>query len=137
MFLGAALLRSASRTAKDGESGAESAAKEIGIKARINDPFPRDRKPSGPSLSENKHRTDTNGGELHRTCVPALSAYREAVVVSPEEECPSLDGFGSSMNFPTAERTQSIAYKSPMPTGMMMRTGIHLVVQGTNKINGT
>jgi hypothetical protein len=68
--------------------------------------------------------------------VPALSAYREAVVVSLEEECSSLDGFGSSMILPTTERSQSIAYKSATPTGAITTAGIHLVVQGINKING-
>ena len=71
----------------------------------------------------------------HRTCTRA--PYREAVVVSPEEECPSLDGFGPSMNFPTTERTQSITYESARPIGMVTKAGTHLVVQGTNKINGT
>ena len=44
--------------------------------------------------------------------------------------------FRSPMNFPTTETTQSITYKSAKPMGMITRTGIHLVVQGTNKING-
>jgi len=45
--------------------------------------------------------------------------------------------FGPAMNFPTTERTQSITYKSAKPKGMITRAGIHLVVQGTNRINGT
>jgi len=36
----------------------------------------------------------------------------------------------------TTEITQSIAYKSAIPTGAIRIAGIHLVVQGMNRING-
>jgi hypothetical protein len=45
--------------------------------------------------------------------------------------------FGLSTNFPTTERIASMAYKSAMPIGMITGAGTHLVVQGTNRINGT
>lgn len=69
--------------------------------------------------------------------VPALSAYREAVVVSPEEECPSLDGFGPSINLATTARIASITIKSAESMAAIASAGTHLVVQGTNRTNGT
>ena len=44
---------------------------------------------------------------------------------------------GSSMNFPTTERIASIAIKSAESIAAIAIAGTHLVVQGTNKINGT
>jgi hypothetical protein len=43
---------------------------------------------------------------------------------------------GSSMNFPTTARIQRIRQKSTESMTAIASAGTHLVVQGTNKING-
>lgn len=45
--------------------------------------------------------------------------------------------FCRSKNFPTTEKSASIAYKSTMPKGIVTMAGTHPVVQGTNRISRT
>jgi len=54
-----------------------------------------------------------------------------------ERGCIPAGTIDSPMYLATTETTQSIAYKSAIPIGIMTRTGIHLVFQGISKINGT
>ena len=84
-----------------------------------------------------KGKTSTRNFSCSRT--RGLQPLRNASGRHPAQwpmEGPS-GAFGPSMNFPTTERTQSITDKSARPKGMIRRAGTHLVVQGTNRINGT
>jgi len=79
------------------------------------------------------------GHTFSKTLLPLIGVIPEEMAcdyVIPLDPEGALN-FGPSINFPTTERIASITYKSAVPMGAIKMAGTHLVVQGTNKINGT